>query len=94
VTYKCWIATDRTTLDTKVKHVEEFVDLLLAHLTKLQKHNFIAKQQQSSFLKQMKTPTMEYVLVIEDFTENYSLSYKMLLRVFIGPTRKPRYILL
>ena len=57
VTYKSWISTDRTTLKTTVKPVEEFVDHLLVSLNKLQKHDFIAKQQ-SSFLKQMKTLEM------------------------------------
>ena len=69
-TNKSWISTNRTTLKTTAKPVEEFVDHLLASLNKLQKHDFIAKQ--SSFLKRMKTPEMNYVIVIADFAENYS----------------------
>ena len=71
VTYKSWVLNDRTTLETIVKPVEEFVDHLLINLNKLQKHDFIAKHQ-SMFLKQMKKPEMNYIIVIADLAENFS----------------------
>ena len=71
MTYKSWISTDRTTLKTTVEPVEEFVDHLLVSLNELQKHDFTAKQQ-SSFLKQIRAPEMNYIIVIADFAENYS----------------------
>jgi len=43
----------------------------LESLIKLLKHDFIAKQQ-SIFLKNLKTPQMDYFIVIADFAENYS----------------------
>jgi len=70
--YKQWTTTDRSTLDTNVQSVDEFVRNFLGMLPKVTQHDFIAKQQ-SNFLqcsKKMLTPG-EF-LVVGDFAENYS----------------------
>ena len=68
VQYNQWVSTDRANLNTCVVSVEEFLDVFIAALQKLQLHDFIAKNQ-ATFLAE-KTPG-EF-LVIADFSENYS----------------------
>ena len=72
VTYKQWVTTDRSTLQTITTSIEEFLDLLFQKLKKLLHHSFIALQQ-SSFQNELKlilNPN-EYIVMC-DFAENYS----------------------
>ena len=72
VTYQQWISTDRTTLETIVKGVEEFCDTLMDKLVHLKKHDYIAKEQ-SSFLKNKKKSLQPgELIIICEFAENYS----------------------
>ncbi|XP_038055995.1 uncharacterized protein LOC119727986 [Patiria miniata] len=72
IEYKQWTTTDRSTLETKIQTVDDFLDSFMATLRKLLRHDFIAKQQ-SHFLQHTKA-NMEpgEILVIADFAENYS----------------------
>lgn len=45
VTYKQWTSTDRSSLETRIESVDEFLDCLVESLEKLVKHSFVAKQQ-------------------------------------------------
>lgn len=47
VTYKQWIQTDRSSLDTLIKMVDEFIDSLIQKLNFLTQHHYI----QSTHLK-------------------------------------------
>ena len=72
VEYKQWVSTDRSTLETLSKSVEEFVELFCDQLKALLTHSFIAKQQ-SMFQAEVRSNLADGVLqVIADFSENYS----------------------
>ena len=72
ITYKEWASVDRSTLETFVKPVEEFVECFCDRLEALLPHSFIAKQQ-SSFQLELKGSLMPgEFLVLADFSENYS----------------------
>lgn len=72
ITFKQWLHTDRSSLETLVKPVDEFVDFLVAKLVQLTKHHFIAKSQ-SLCLKQIKTNLDDQCcLILADFAENYT----------------------
>ena len=46
VTYQNWVSTDRTTLNTVVEKINEFVDEYVTDLIYLKGHDFIAAEQQ------------------------------------------------
>lgn len=72
VTFRQWISVDRCNLETIEKSTSEFVDLFTENLSALVRHDFIAKQQ-SSFMNHVKENLKDSeVLVICDFSENYS----------------------
>lgn len=72
ITYEQWISTDRCDIETLVKPVEDFVSYFCEKLEKLLTHDYI-KTQQASFLYNMKANLQENeVVVICDFSENYS----------------------
>jgi hypothetical protein len=72
VVYREWVSVDRTTLRTECKGVNEFVDIFCARLHALLRHSFIATSQ-AKYQKQLKNNLIEgEVLVICDFSENYS----------------------
>lgn len=72
ITYKSWVTTDRTTLETVVKNQDDFVETLLEKLLQLRRHDFVAKQQ-SAYLKDKKENlAVGQALVVCDFAENYS----------------------
>jgi len=70
--YKQWTTTDRSTLETKVQSVDDFLGNFLGSIPKVLQHDFIAKQQ-SLFLQEIKGKiTPGEVVVVGDFAENYS----------------------
>lgn len=72
ITYKQWTSTDRSTLETIIKSIEEFVDTLIESLEKLLSHSFTAKQQ-SQYLNHLKeTITIGVFITLLDFSENFS----------------------
>lgn len=72
ITYKQWTSTDRSTLETVVKTVEEFLDTVIDSLVILRRHSFIAKQQ-TQFLNHLKATTaIGIFLTLLDFSENFS----------------------
>lgn len=72
ITYKQWTSTDRSTLETVIKNVDEFLDCLMESLDKLLSHSFTAKQQ-SQYLNLLKTTIQTGVfLTLLDFSENFS----------------------
>lgn len=72
VSFRQWINVDRCNLEMLSKTSSEFVELLCDNLFALKTHSFIAKQQ-SSFLNECKATLSEgEVIVIGDFSENYS----------------------
>ena len=72
VEFKQWTSTDRSKLETMVEPLEDFVESFLEKLENLKRHDFIAKQQ-SQYLNKRKEGLVEgEVLVIGDFSENFS----------------------
>lgn len=72
VTYKQWETTDRTTLNTYTKPLDEFIDVLVRKTEKLVCHDYIARQQ-AEFLRNLKSTMDESEMtVLLDFAENYS----------------------
>ena len=67
-----WTTTDRSTLETIILPVDDFLRIFLAALSKVVMHDFIAKQQ-ANYLQATKNALRpgEFV-VFGDFAENYS----------------------
>jgi len=67
-----WTATDRSTLKTVTSDVSDFINEFCDKLQALKPHSFIAKQQ-SQFISSTKQNLKNgEVLVMFDFSENYS----------------------
>ena len=54
--YKQWTSTDRSTMETIVQPVDEFLQSFIQALKKLQRHDLIAKLQ-SNFVNDAKAST-------------------------------------
>ena len=72
VQYNQWTNTDRAHLETRIAPVEEFLDVFMAALKKLQLHDFIAKNQAKFLAEKKDSLTPGEYIVIADFSENYS----------------------
>ena len=72
VHYNQWTNTDRANLETRIVPVEEFLDVFMAALKKLQLHDFIAKNQAKFLAYKKENLTSGEFIVIADFSENYS----------------------
>ena len=72
VKYRKWFTTDRSALETIEKSVSDFITDFCDAIEKLAAHDFVAKAQ-SSFLNHLKNSlTKGEVIVLGDFSENYS----------------------
>lgn len=72
VQYNNWTVTDRSTLQTITSDASDVIEDLCEKLTALKPHSFIAKQQ-SLFIAEKKENLLHgEVLVMFDFSENYS----------------------
>ena len=72
VPYKQWTTTDRSTLETTSKTSDEFVEAFCDKLEVLIPHSFIAIQRASFCCDCKSTLKLGEVLVVADFSENYS----------------------
>ena len=72
VTYRQWEAVDRSSLETVTKTSDEFVEAFCEKLRALIPHSFIATQQASFFNEQKSSLKAGELLVVADFSENYS----------------------
>lgn len=72
IQYSCWAGTDRSTLQTKTVEVTEYIDELCQKLQLLKPHSFIAKQQAQFILDRKMCLHDDEVVVMFDFSENYS----------------------
>ena len=72
ITYKQWITTDRSTIETITHSTDEFLEILFDKLKLLLHHSFIAVQQ-TNFQNELKLVlnANEYIVMC-DFAENYS----------------------
>ena len=72
ISYKQWIMTDRCSLVTTVKGLDEFVEELTSNLYNLTKHHYVSKCQ-SNFLVTLKENLgLEEAILQMDFAENYT----------------------
>ena len=76
ITFKQWESTDRTQLVTQNLTVTEFVEELMDKLQVLKLHQFINNQQTKYFYKVKESLPIGNVLVVGDFSENYSFIYQ------------------
>ena len=76
ITYKQWETTDRTTLSTKVQTIQEFIECLIQKLLVLRNHQFIHRMQTKFFYDTKDNLEPGHVLVVGDFSENYSFVYQ------------------
>ena len=76
ITYKQWESTDRTTLTTIVQPTQEFVECLIKKLLVLSNHQFIHRMQSKFFYNMKENLFPGQVLVVGDFSENYSFMYQ------------------
>ena len=76
VSYKQWESTDRTELVTMTDTVSDFVEKLTQKLQVLKTHQFIHKQQTKFFYGVKETLPTGKVLVVGDFSKNYSFVYQ------------------
>ena len=76
ITFKQWESTDRTELVTHNSTATEFVDMLIEKLQVLKVHQFINNQQTKYFYQVKENLPAGKVLVVGDFSENYSFVYQ------------------
>ena len=72
VTYKQWQSTDRTELVTITESTADFVQSLIAKIQVLKVHMFIHDMQTKHFYDVKENLSPGEVLVVGDFSENYS----------------------
>ena len=72
ITYKQWIAVDRSTLETISKLSDEFVETICEKVEILLSHSFVAKQQATFYNECKSTLKNGEVIVTADFSENYA----------------------
>lgn len=71
-TYKQWITSPKTTLETLMKPASEFIDYLCAKIWELLPHAYVA-QQQSQISRELKDQLLHGEFqVIVDYAENYA----------------------
>ena len=76
VTYRQWQSTDRTQLVTITESTADFVESLLAKLHVLKVHMFILDMQTKQFCAVKENLSPGEVLIVGDFSENYSFVVK------------------
>lgn len=72
ITYQQWVNVDRCALETLIKSTDQFVEELMEKLEALSPHHYICKQQATYFRQAKKETTNTKVVVVADFSENYS----------------------
>ena len=72
VTFKRWVSTDRTALDTSTMPAEEFVQFFFQLMFKLRSHFYINREQQAALRKRKENLREGEVILGGDFSENYS----------------------
>lgn len=72
VTYNQWTHVDRTTLQTVVSPVDEFLQILTDGLKKLLRHSYVVKKQNEFLNSKKENLKSNECIVILDFSENYA----------------------
>lgn len=72
VIFKQWVQTDRSSLDTLIKSVHEFVESLVQKLQNLTQHHYISKSQSCHLKASTETLADTSCIIIVDFAENYT----------------------
>lgn len=72
ITYNQWTQIDRCSLETIIKPADDFVDIFVEYIPKLLHHDFVAKKQAEYFQTTKNNLEIGEVLVVADFSENYS----------------------
>ncbi|KAL5477704.1 hypothetical protein EMCRGX_G024538 [Ephydatia muelleri] len=72
IEYRQWTNTDRSSLETKVQTVDEFLDSFSRMLEKLLVHDLITKMQADFMREKKESLGPGEFLVVADFSENFS----------------------
>lgn len=72
ITYKQWTTVDRTTLQTLISPVEDYLEKLENGLSKLLLHSFLVKKQNEFLNNKKQSLPRNECIVICDFSENYA----------------------
>ena len=72
ITYKQWIAVDRSSLETVSQHSDHFVESFCEKLETLCSHSFIASQQSKFFNENKSSLKLGEIIVFADFSENFA----------------------
>lgn len=72
ITYKQWTTADRTTLQTFISPVEDYLEKLNNGLSKLLLHSFLVKKQNEFLNNKKQCLPRNECIVICDFSENYA----------------------
>lgn len=72
VVFKQWVSTDRSTLETHCLPSDELVDLFCEKLEILRPHSILDKEQAAFMCGKKSQLQPGEVLVMADFSENYS----------------------
>lgn len=72
--YSLWTTTDRSTMETKLEPVDDFIENLITRLPRLLQHSFITKQQNLYFNHIKENLKLNEFLVVLDFSENYTFT--------------------
>lgn len=72
ITFNQWINVDRCSLDTIIKPVNQFVNVLMERLEQRLPHHHISKQHADYFRQVKKNADVGEIIIVTDFSENYS----------------------
>ena len=88
IEFKQWTTTDRANLETRVFPAEDFIQIFMESLKKLQVHDFVAKKQ-SKFVTATKENLQQgEFLVMQIFQRTILLSYKMISNHITGAAHR------
>jgi hypothetical protein len=76
VSFKCWDTAAKCELKSKTLTVDDFVSEILSDLVKFAKHAFLATKQIESFKRDKESSCDGEVLVVCDYSENYSMVFQ------------------
>ena len=85
---KKWIHTDGIKFIDMQLSVSEFIDMFLEKFDLLRRHHCIANAQSAFFQSTKETLPSDTVIILLNFTENYSFWSKMQSKVITGKTAR------
>jgi len=88
ITFSQWTHTDRTTIIPRQESVTDYIALLCDQLDKLTTHHYIAKAQAAYLTKTKESLSDDTVVILMDFSENYSFTVQDSIQGFYWENRQ------